>query len=346
MSTENLKEKPQEKLTKEMRDAYKGGMFDQIDVPAITSFAICILIFVLVVIGVKSLDYSELNKSNLEDLSDRVAKIIMPLKPIGKPVPKPKPQGNAATKNRNSATSAGADASASARIERSRKTVTEQIGVVQQRITKAAVLSILSGKGPGAQGRTVGRQPRGGGFAGFGDLESKLGSIDGLTKFDGKKGAFNQDGEPPQNTKGDEIGSTSGIDKMVKGFQNAKSSVLQKIGVAEFEKPELLERASDKYTGKRSLQEVASFINQKQSVVSMLYEERLKVNPALEGKITVVLVIEEDGTVSSATSLRNETTLDDSEFIDQLLRRVKRWVFPPSSGGPVQMKSPFVFRPT
>ena len=349
MSTEKLKEKekPETKIPKESKDPYKGGFFDQIDVPAITSFTICILLFVLVLIGVKSVDYSALEKPSLEDLSDRVAKILMPLKPVGKPMPKKsKPIGNAAEKNPASATTSKADASASARIERSRKTVNEQINVVQERITKAAVLSILSGKGPGTQGRQVGRQPRAGSFTGFGDLESKLRNIEGLTKYDGKKGTFNQDGAPPPNSKGDAVGVTSGIDNLVKGFQNAKSSVLQKMGVAEFEKPELLERSSDKYTGKRNPQEVASFINKKQSVVSMLYEERLKVNPALEGKVTVVLVIEEDGAVSSATTLRNETTLDDPDFITELLRRVKRWIFPPSTGGPVQMKSPFVFRPS
>jgi hypothetical protein len=346
MPTENQQEKPKDAPPNSSKDAYKGGLFDQIDIPSITSFTICILLFVLVVVGVKSVDYSELDKTSLEDLSDRVAKIIMPLKPVGKPIPKASPIGNPGEKNRSSATSKVADASASARIERSRKTVSEQIGVVQERITKAAVLSILSGKGPGAQGRVVGRQPKGSGFAGFGDLESKLGSIEGLTKFDGKKGNFNQDGTPPQDTKGETIGATSGIDKLVKGFQNAKSSTLQKIGVAEFEKPELLGRGSDKYTGKRSLQEVAAFISKKQSVVSMLYEERLKSNPALEGKVTVVLVIEEDGTISSATTLRNETTIDDPDFIADLLRRIKRWILPPSSGGPVQMKSPFVFKPS
>ena len=80
-------------------------------------------------------------------------------------------------------------------------------------------------------------------------------------------------------------------------------------------------------------------------MVSMLYEERLKINPALQGKLTVVLVIEEDGTVSSATVLRSETTLEDPDFQGELLRRIKRWIFPPSTGGPVEMKSPFLFRP-
>ncbi len=346
MSTENLQEKPKGNPPNANKGSYKGGLFDQIDVPSIASFSICFLFFVLVIFGVKSVDYSELNKTSLSDLSDRVAKIIMPLKPIGKPVSKSPPKAKGSSKGTSNSSAKGGDASASARIERSRKTVSEQIGVVQERITKAAVLSILSGKGPGTQGKAVGRQPKSQGFSGFGDLDEKLGSMEGLTKFDGKKGDINRDGQPPENSRGEAVGTTSGIDKLVKGFQNAKRSTLQKIGVAEFEKPELLERASDKFTGKRSLQEVAAFINKKQSIVSMLYEERLKVNPALEGKVTVVLVIEEDGTVSSATMLRNETSLDDSDFIADLLRRIKRWIFPPSTGGPVQMKSPFVFRPS
>jgi TonB family protein len=136
----------------------------------------------------------------------------------------------------------------------------------------------------------------------------------------------------------------SGIDKMVKGFKNAKVSTLSRIGVMELEKPELLERNS-RYTGDRSMADVGAFIGRKQPVVAMLYEERLKVNPALEGKVTVVLVIEEDGTISSATVLESETTLDDPDFLAGLLRRIRKWRLPPSTGGPVEMKSPFVFKP-
>ena len=331
----------------EGKENYRGGLFDQIDIPAVASLLGCALIFVLLLVGVKSLDYSSLNKPSLEDLPDRVAKILMPLKPPGKTGKKPKAaalQGADKAKKSPSASSSPADhADARARIERSRKTVDERIGKIQERVTKAAVLSILSGKGPGTRGTAVGRKPAGGGFADWGDLDANLGKLEGLTKFDAKKGSVNQDGAPP-GTRDGPAAATSGIDKLVKGFQNAKVSALAKIGVAELERPALLE-GSSKYTGNRSLADIAAFIYKKQASVSMLYEERLKSNPALEGKVTVVLVIEEDGAVSSATTLKNETTLDDSDFIADLLRRVRRWIFPPSSGGPVEMKSPFIFKP-
>ena len=345
MSTE-APERKRDAKADESPPGYRGGLFDHIDVPSITSFAACLLLFVLLLVGVRSVDYSELNKPNLEDLSDRVSKIIMPLKPLGKDdfFKSEAEKKAAAAKPRPVPPKNPGDAKAFARIERSRHTASEQIVRVQERITKAAVLNILSGKGPGSAGKSVGRQGRSGGdgLAGLGDLDSRLGNLEGLTKFDGKKGDFNQDGAPPPR-KGDDV-ATTGIDKMVKGFENAKSSVLSKIGVAEAEPIEQMDRSA-KFTGNRSANEVAAFISKKQSMVSMLYEETLKSNPALEGKVTVIMVIEEDGTVSNVSVLRSETTLDDPDFTAELLRRIKRWIFPPSGGGPVEMKSPFVFKP-
>lgn len=343
MSTD-LKDRPKPRPPDESRRGYRGGIFDHIDVPAITSFVVCLLLFILMLVGIRSVDYSSLNKPSLEDLSDRVSKIIMPLKPPGKSPPKPQaPKAGTGNQTRRAPVGSPGDASALGRIERSRRTVTQQIGQVQERITKAAVLSILSGKGPATAGKSVGRAAgKGDKFAGWGDLDAKLGSIEGLTKFDGKKGEFNQDGAPPAQTKGDAI--ASGLENMVKGFDNAKKGALSKIGVADAGEPEAMVR-SPKFTGNRSPTDVAAFINKKQSQVSMLYEERLKSNPTLEGKVTVIMVIEEDGTVSTASVLRSESTLDDPDFISELLRRIKRWIFPPSSNGPVEMKSPFLFRP-
>lgn len=332
----------------ERAPGYKGGVFDQIDVPAVTSFAGCLLLFVLLLAGLRKIDYSALEKPSLEQISDRVAKIIMPLKPPGQTIPKPPSAPIAGTGRPRGPAGAGkGDASALARIERSRATVAKQITQVQERITKAAVLSILSGKGPGTTGSAVGKTPGGksGGdrFAGFGDLDARLGSIEGLTKYDGKKGEFNREGSAPR-TKGDAEAQTSGAEDLMKRFATAKSNIGSKMGVANLEPPTPTDRSA-KFTGNRSPSDVAAFIARKQATVSLLYEERLKSNPGLEGKVTVVLVIEEDGTVSSVSVLPSETTLDDNDFTEELLRRIKRWIFPPSTGGPVEMKSPFVFRP-
>jgi TonB family protein len=328
------------------RGGYRGGLFDQLDVPAIASLLICAVIFFLLVAWVKSVDYSSLDRKSLDQLPERVARIIMPLKPPGKPIPRPPPGGGrkAGGPGREAAAVSGPGSTAAARIERSRRTVSERIGAAQERITKAAVLSILSGKGPSARTAPGGRAiSKARGLVDFGGLEDKLADLEGLTKFDDNFHA-NSGGMRGGATRDGGLRDLSGIDKMVKGFENAKVSALSKIGVMELEKPELLERNS-RYTGDRSLSDVGAFISRKQPIVTMLYEERLKVNPALEGKVTVVLVIEEDGTVSSATVLQSETTLDDPDFLAELLRRIRKWRLPPSTGGPVEMKSPFVFKP-
>ena len=348
MSNSPVQEKPKPKPPDEKASGYKGGMFDTIDVPAITSFIACLMLFILVLVGIRNVDYSKLEKPSLEDLSDRVSRIIMPLKPPGKAPPKPAPVKGSSGPARPVPGTGKGEASALARIERSRATVTQQITQVQERITKAAVLSILSGKGPGTTGRSVGKTGAGGGhdrFAGFGDLDARLGSIEGLTKFDGKKGDFNREGAPKGTVmKGDAVGTTSGIENMVHGFANAKSAVGGKIGVTDTERPVASDNKA-KFTGNRSPGEVAAFISKKQAMVSLLYEERLKSNPTLEGKVSVLIVIEEDGTVSNVSIMRSESTLDDPDFTAELLRRIKRWIFPPSSGGPVEMKSPFIFKP-
>ena len=325
------------------RANYRGGLFDQLDVPAAASFLVCAVLFVLLIVWVKSVDYSRLDRQTIEDVPERIARILMPLKPPGKAVAKAPLERKPGPGPGKPSAAPGADASASARIERSRRTVTGKVQETQERVKRVAVLSILSGKGPGTQGATSASsaraRARAGGLVDFGGLEDKLANLEGLTKFDSKS-TVNKSPE----TRDDGAGALAGIDKMMKGFQNAKVGTLAKVGVAELEKPELLERNS-KYTGNRSMSDVGAFIGRKQGAISMLYEERLKIDPTLEGKITVVLVIEEDGTVSSATVLRSETTLDDAGFQAELLRRIRRWIFPPSTGGPVEMKSPFVFKP-
>jgi TonB family protein len=326
---------------------YRGGIFDQVDVAALTSFSACLLLFILVIVGLRNVDYSPLEKPSLEAISERVSKIIMPLKPPGKAASRTGPPRASGPGKRAGPGAGKADASALARIERSRSTVARQITRVQERITKAAVLSILSGKGPGTAGHSVGRGPGAKGadrFAGFGDLDSRLGSIEGLTKYDGKKGDVNRAGAPPEMTRGDEVGTAGDAEKLMEGFAKAKAAVARKIGVAGLERPIAVDRSA-RFTGNRSPSDVAAFIARKQGMVSLLYEERLKTNPTLEGKITILMVIEEDGTVSEASVVRSESTLDDPEFELELLRRIKRWIFPPSAGGPVQMKSPFLFRP-
>jgi hypothetical protein len=46
-----------------------------------------------------------------------------------------------------------------------------------------------------------------------------------------------------------------------------------------------------------------------------------------------------------ASVVPSETTLMNAEFVEELLRRIRRWVFPPFTGDPIEINSPFVFNP-
>jgi TonB family protein len=220
-----------------------------------------------------------------------------------------------------------------ARIERSRQRLNTHLEEVSK-MSRTAVLSILSSKHSGGSGRT--RRGSGSASLGFGGLEERLSGLSGLTRFEerGSTDPSARDGGPAK----------ADADPLFNKFASARRGGAKKIGTLEFERPKLL-GSNAKQAGGQQLQTLSTFISRNQTAIRLLYEERLKMNPALEGKITVVLTIEEDGRVSSARIVPEESTLQDAEFRADLLRRVRRWVFPAFKGGAVELKSPFVFKP-
>ncbi len=307
------------------------------DIPYLVSWAVCAAVFVVFAVWVKSVDYSSLSRQvDLQKLSPRVLKIILPPKPKSAPAA---PKSASATAKSRTPDRPGSENLAE-RINRARQSVQENVQQAQERVTKAAVLSILTGKGPKKPGRESSGKLKKAGFGDWDDLNKKLEGLEGLTRYDAKKGSQNREGLPA--TKGGE-GAGATITDLVKGFENAKMGTLKKIGDLKVEKPEIL--TSGHQGGNRDQAQMSAFINQKQASVSMLYEERLKINPALEGKVTVIIVIEADGRVSTVRIVPGETTLKDPVFHNSLIGRIRNWVFPPTKGGAVEIKSPFVFRP-
>jgi hypothetical protein len=149
--------------------------------------------------------------------------------------------------------------------------------------------------------------------------------LEGLTRFgDAPKSRADLSDEP----------EFAGVDKPLKGFDNAKRGALAKIGSAELDKPERLDKGR-RYANARNVQELHAVISRRQSAVRLLYEERLRTRPNLEGKVTLMLVIE----------LQGETTLDDADLLHEIVRTVRRWVFPAFTGGAVELKTPFVLKP-
>ncbi len=310
-------------------EKYRGGMFDHVDVPALISLVLCAAGFILLILWLRPIAEAprpETGDLQLDALSERMARILMPLKEPGeaphlRSTPPPQP-----------AAPPPAERTALARIEHSRQQVSRALRTLSQQVSHAAVLSILSAKGTGGRSR---RHVAGGGL-GFGDLDQKLGSLGGLTRY----------GDAGGRAPGARDGAAEAVDAdtLLQKFSRARQSAAAHIGTFAFEKPQLVGGNTRQAAGQQ-LQTLSAALSHNQTAIRLLYEERLKINPALEGKVTVVIVIRNDGRVISARIVPEETSLADPQFQNEIIRSVLRWVFPPFTGAPVELKSPFVFKP-
>ena len=62
--------------------ALKGSLFDDLDVPYLACMLTAIMLFILFVSWIKSADYTQIKKINLERLPPRMVKVLMPKKAI------------------------------------------------------------------------------------------------------------------------------------------------------------------------------------------------------------------------------------------------------------------------
>lgn len=92
----------------------------------------------------------------------------------------------------------------------------------------------------------------------------------------------------------------------------------------------------------RSQSAIQGVVSRESKRLKRLYEESLKRDPMLSGRITVKFVILPSGEVSNITIVKSTTNND--EFDTLVVRYIKRWKFPPIEGnGPVEVVYPFVF---
>jgi TonB family protein len=92
----------------------------------------------------------------------------------------------------------------------------------------------------------------------------------------------------------------------------------------------------------RSQTAISQVVNRETQRLKRVYEEWLKRDPALNGRLTVKFVILPSGSVSSVSVVKSTT--ENAEFDETILRYIRRWQFPPVDGGsPVEVVYPFVF---
>ncbi|MFT3922640.1 MAG: AgmX/PglI C-terminal domain-containing protein [Myxococcales bacterium] len=89
---------------------------------------------------------------------------------------------------------------------------------------------------------------------------------------------------------------------------------------------------------------VTAEVKKRLRAIQICYEQQLRRNPGLQGKVTVEFTIEQSGTVSKAVATANTT--NDPAVASCVVDTVKRFRFNPGpDGGSVSYSYPFVFAP-
>ena len=92
----------------------------------------------------------------------------------------------------------------------------------------------------------------------------------------------------------------------------------------------------------RSQAAIGRVVQREAQRLKRVFEDWLKRDPALSGRLTVKFTILPSGAVSNVSVVK--TTMNNPEFDETILRYIKRWQFPEVSGGtPVEVVYPFVF---
>ena len=97
-------------------------------------------------------------------------------------------------------------------------------------------------------------------------------------------------------------------------------------------------------TGEFDAKLVTAEVKKRLRAIQICYEQQLRRNPGLQGKVTVEFTIEQSGSVSKASATANTT--NDPQVAACVVDTVKRFRFNPGpEGGSVTYSYPFVFAP-
>ena len=86
---------------------------------------------------------------------------------------------------------------------------------------------------------------------------------------------------------------------------------------------------------------ISQVVRRNQAAIRRCYERELNANPNLRGKVSVTIIINEQGRIQMADI--SEDTVGDAAVRKCILGVVNRWRFPKPDGGPASVTVPFVF---
>ncbi|OGS37137.1 MAG: hypothetical protein A2293_15775 [Elusimicrobia bacterium RIFOXYB2_FULL_49_7] len=217
------------------------------------------------------------------------------------------------------------------------KNVAKRAAKVEQELRTSGMLALLTGKGPS---RSMGRSAvdvLGGASVKNVDLDAALKNVSGI-----RRAGSEADMQVQLTTKKVVASEKVSIEQYVQSF-GSKDKSLDKLGSIEITKPKTVGTAST--SAKRDDRVIGDYVKTNMRSIKAAYDRLLKNKPDLAGKITIRFTIESSGRVVDVEVV--ESSMEDSELIDKIIRVVRNWRFPEisESEGSVTVNFPFIFQP-
>ncbi|MBN1482655.1 energy transducer TonB [candidate division KSB1 bacterium] len=137
-----------------------------------------------------------------------------------------------------------------------------------------------------------------------------------------------------------EFGMSGGIDDLIAEDAGIERVNLEKKGDVNIETPQAM-RGSEEARGQRTAESVMAVINSQHGRVMYTYNKHLRQDPNLRGKVSLDLTIAATGRVTDVQVV--ESTIQNANFIRDLLTIIRQLRFPSISEGSVTVNVPFVF---
>ncbi len=201
---------------------------------------------------------------------------------------------------------------------------------IRERVAKRGLLGILGGRGPASTARRRASVLEGGGVAG--DLDRVLENVEGLRAAPAGGGG----------TGGEGAGLATGVDERARRVAAATGPRIERRGSEAVDAPR--EEPIEGFDLQEAVARIHRTVGTYLGGIRYLYNRELRRNPDLEGKLTVRITISPEGAVLACEIVAS--TLDAPRLEQAVLKRVRKWRFPPVAREPLTVTYPFVFFPS
>jgi hypothetical protein len=295
----------------------RGNRFKSMDGLFASLLAISLVLHVSAYAGLSTIPVRE--EVTLEEIPDRFAKLLIPERKPEAPKQETKQEVVEEKKEEKKPDKKPGDDSPANKAERA--------AAVAKAVQQKGILRVLGALGPGS-GRGAVADVFGQG--GFGDVASALSGAGGVAVATDGAGAGGRKGGGGGGaaTIGD-LG-TSGGGKVGLGAKS-EVRVSGSVGVedAEVDSPDI------------DQQKLSGFVRARMAAIKACYENQLKRNPNLKGKIRIRFTILETGGLADVAAVEN--TLGSTEVAACIVGTMRTWRTPFRPAGTVPVDYPFVF---